>query len=161
MINFAVQAILIAVFLLVFYQDTKDRMVYWSLYPICGILCFVIQAGHIGFQPALVNSLVNLGFITIILFSAYIYSIAVMKRPFVNGSMGIGDVLLFLSLAFTFTTITFVILFVFSLCFSLLLHLYLKNKSPHTNVPLAGHISLFFSVVYMASFFLEPKYLFA
>jgi len=161
MINFALQAILIAVFIVVFCQDTKDRMVYWFLYPICGMLCFAIQAAHVGFQPALFNSLINLGFIAIILLSAYIYSVTVMKRPFINGSIGLGDVLLFLSLCFTFTTITFVILFVFSLCFSLLLHLYLKNRSSHNNVPLAGHISLFFSVVYIASFFLEPKYLFA
>lgn len=161
MISFALQTALIAVFFLIFYQDTKDRMVYWFLYPVTGILSFTIQAMYVGLQSAIINSLMNLCFIAVILIVGYVYSLTIMKKPFINGSMGSGDILLFLFLSFTFTTITFIVLFVFSLCFSLLLHFYFKNKSAFNNVPLAGYISLFFSMVYITSFFIEPKYLYA
>jgi hypothetical protein len=160
MIN-VLQGILIFSFLLVFYQDTKDRMVYWFLYPLCGIAAFIIQYKYVGMMTAIINSLINICFIAIILSTAFFYSKTVMKKPFINGSMGSGDVYLFLFLSFTFTTSAFILLFVFSLCFSLVLHLYLKNKTLHTTVPLAGYMSLFFSGVYIAGFFLEPKYLYS
>ena len=156
-----VQGVLILIFLLIFYQDTKDRMVYWFLYPLNGILSFFIQWHYIGLMPTTANSLINICFVLIILGVGYAYSSAIMKKPFINGSMGSGDILLFLFLTFSFTTSTFILLFVFSLCFSLVLHLYLKNKTTHSTVPLAGYMSLFFSAVYIAAFFLEPKYLYA
>jgi len=59
-----------------------------------------------------------------------------------------GDALLFFALAFSFSSASYLILFVFGLIFSLTLHLLLKHKSQHKNVPLAGYLSLFFSLAY-------------
>ena len=161
MIETLLKVPLIITFLVIFWQDTKDRLVYWFLYPLVGCIGFVIQVSYTGYGTSIINSIANLVFITVLLSVAYLYSKFVMKKEFVNESIGVGDILLFIFLCFTFATITFFILFVFSLVFSLMIHLYFKKKSNHKNVPLAGYIAIFFAAVYTASFFIEPKYLFA
>lgn len=161
MTDVILKCILLGVLFVIFLQDTKERLVFWFLYPIVGILGYSIQSNTIGYQYAFINSLINLAFIAILLFVSFLYSKIKLKADFINGSIGIGDILLFIFLSFTFSTIPFLILFVFSLLFSLLLHIYFKNRSEHKNVPLAGYISLFFAATYFLSFFLAPKYLFA
>ena len=161
MIEILIKGLLIITFLVIFWQDTKDRLVYWFLYPLLGCLASGIQVLQIGYISTLINSLINLIFIFLLISVAFIYSKVIMKRPFVNESIGLGDILIFVFLCFTFATVAFFILFVFALLFSLMLHLYFKKKSIHNNVPLAGYIAVFFAAVYTVSFFIEPKYLFA
>jgi hypothetical protein len=155
------KVILIVVFALILWQDFKERLVYWFLYPTIGVLAFYIHYLEAGFISALVSSIFNLLLISIVLIVAFLYAKLILKNNFVNGSIGLGDLLLFIFISFSFATVTFIILFVFSLVFSLLLHLYLKEKSPHNSVPLAGYMCLFFACIYLMSFFIEPKYLFA
>lgn len=152
---------LILSFLFVFYQDSKTRQVYWFLYPLIGILALIVQAYFNSFIITLVNSLFNILLIVIVLIVGYIYSKMIMKRDFINGSFGIGDLLLFIFLCFTFSTITFTILFSFSLLFSLIVHFALKQKNKDTTVPLAGYMSLFFATVYLTSFLINPAYLYS
>jgi len=161
MIEICCKIILIIIFLLIFWQDSKDRLVYWFLYPLVGIVAFVIEGNRIGYLLAILTSLINLLLILIIIITGYLYSTLILRKKFVNESLGMGDLLLFIFLCFTFATTTFIILFVFSLFFSLILHQYFKNRSDHKTVPLAGYISLFFAAVYLISFFIHPKYLFA
>ena len=157
----ALKILILVLFLLIFWQDTKDRLVYWFLYPLVGGLAFFIQASYNGYFVILTNTAVNVLLIGLILGTAFVYSKIIMKRQFVNESIGIGDILLFIFLCCTFSPLPFIILLVFSLMFSLVVHVYLRNRSAHTTVPLAGYISLFFFAVYFTSFFIEPKYLFA
>jgi hypothetical protein len=161
MIDAALKALLIIVFAVIFFQDIKDRLVFWFLYPVTGILGFGIQAENVGYKLASLYSMINLSLVAVILLVLFLYSRVKLKMRFVNGSMGMGDILLFIFLSFTFPTIAFVILFVFSLFFAIVMHYMLKNRSKHTNVPLAGYIALFFAVIYMASFLVAPKYLFS
>lgn len=156
-----IKALIIIVFGVIFWQDYKQRLVYWFLYPLVGIIAFYIQAQHILLISALLNSLINLTIVSIIILISFLYSKLIMKSRFINHSIGLGDLLLFIFLSFSFSTIPFTILLVFSLVFSLVVHLYFKRKSTHQNVPLAGYISLFFLGIYLTSIFLEPKYLFA
>ena len=160
MIDIGLKIVLIFILLFIFWQDCKDRMVYWFLYPLSGILFFVLQAHNIGYQLSLINSGINLGFIFIIILAAGLYSGFVIKKK-LSESIGIGDLFMFISLCLTFSTETFIILFVFSLFFSLLLHQYFKDTAEHQTIPLAGYMSLFFAAVYFISFFIQPKYLFA
>lgn len=60
-----------------------------------------------------------------------------------------GDALLFFALAFSFSSVSYLILFVFGLLFSLTLHLLFKHKNTHNSVPLAGYLSLFFFLAYL------------
>ena len=66
-------------------------------------------------------------------------------------TFAIGDVLLLLALTFTFSIITFWVLFVSGLVFSLILHKLLKSGSKFKTVPLAGYLSLFFSITYISN----------
>jgi len=161
MISTLLKIFLIGTFAFVFWQDSKDRLVYWFLYPFIGVLGFAIQALMTTKYLAAINAIINLCFIFTLLTVGYLYSRFVMRRDFINGTMGLGDILLFIFLCFTFSIVPFMILLVFSMIFSLLLHQYFKNKSEHKNVPLAGYISIFYAAIYFVSFFLEPKYLFA
>ena len=156
-----VKVFLILTFLFVFYQDYKTRLVYWFLYPLIGILAFIVQTYFNNFSVMLVNSLFNMLLLATVMIVGAIHSKMIMKRDFINGSIGIGDLLLFLFLCFTFSTITFTILFSFSLLFSLILHFILNHKNKDATVPLAGYMSLFFATVYLTSFFINPAYLYS
>src|SRR5690606_12987489 len=109
----------------------------------------------------LLNSLLNIITMSIIILICYLYSKFIMKKEFINGSIGIGDILLFIFLCLTFSSIAFIILLAFSLIFSLLLHQIAKQKKNNLTVPLAGYISLFFAAIYIVSFFITPSYLYS
>lgn len=142
--------LLIIVFAIVLFQDFKNRLVYWFLYPIIGILAFVIQLYSVPIQIALFNSGFNLLFIVLILGVSFVY-IKIRKLDFKN-SIGIGDVLFFIFISCTFSIVSFLVLFVFALLFSLVLHFVLNIKKEQQTVPLAGYMSLFFGVIYTISF---------
>ncbi len=153
--------LLIGVFFLIFFQDNKDRKVYWFLYPIIGILVFVLQIKAISIYPALINGGFNLGFVSFLVLVCFIYAKLKLKKPLLKEVFGLGDLLFFIAIAFSFSIVSFLILFVFALLFSLVLHLILKHRQSDKTVPLAGNMALFFGVVYGASFCWECNFLYA
>jgi len=155
------KVLLMGVFFLVVIQDCKDRKVYWFLYPIIGILVFVLQMQSASLYPTLINSGFNLLFISLLLLVCYAYAKLKLRQPLLKEVFGLGDVLFFVCIAFSFSIVSFLILFVFSLLFSLLLHFALQYKQTEKTVPLAGYMSLFFGVVYGISFFWECNFLYA
>ena len=135
---------------LIFFQDYKDRQVYWFLFPLVGLF-----SGYLFYQSTLPELfLVSVGlnalFISFLLFIVVLYSKLILKLKFTE-AFGLGDALLFVSLIFSFATVSFLIIFVFALFFSLLIHLILKKYSALKTVPLAGYLSLFFGFSYIAS----------
>ena len=152
--------LLIGVFFLIFFQDSKDRKVYWFLDPIIGVLVFILQIKEISIYPALINGCFNLGFISLLLLVCFVYAKLKLKQP-ISEVFGLGDILFFMTIAFSFSMVSFLILFVFALLFSLLLHLVLKRGQTDKTVPLAGNMALFFGVVYGISFFWECNLLYA
>lgn len=152
--------LLVAVFFMVFCQDYKDRFVYWFLYPIIGLLVFILQIGFVTIFSALINVGLNLLLVFFLLLVSYLYSKIRLQASF-KDVFGEGDVLFFIFISFSFATVSFLVLFVFSLFFSLLLHLLFKHKNTDKTVPLAGYMSLFFGSIYVLSFFCETNYLYA
>ena len=153
--------LLIGVFVLICVQDYKDRLVYWYYYAIVGALAFVLHISAINTYSALLNVVVNFTFVAILILVSYLYAKFRLKKPFLNGVIGTGDLLLFFALSFTFSILSFFVIFVFSLIFSLLLHLYLKQRQADPTVPLAGYMSLFFATIYALSFIPGTAYLYA
>ena len=151
--------ILILLFFTILYQDCKDRMVYWFLYPLIGILAFAIQFLILPIDSIMLNISSNLALVLFLLLVSYLY-VRVRKLKF-SKSFGLGDVLFFIFISFTFSIISFIILFIFSLIFSLLAHFALSKKSYDKTVPLAGYMSLFFGTVYAFTFFCEGNFLYA
>ncbi|CAD0005752.1 general secretion pathway protein [Flavobacterium salmonis] len=152
---------LILIFLLftILYQDCKERLVYWFLYPMVGIIALTIQYFILPVNSILLNIGTNLILVLFLLSVSYMYT-KLRKIEFSN-SFGLGDVLFFIFISFTFSTISFFVLFIFSLFFSLLLHFALSQKDREKTVPLAGYMSLFFGVVYGITFFCESNFLYA
>ncbi len=152
---------LILIFLLftILYQDCKDRLVYWFLYPMVGILSLAIQYFILPVNSILLNIATNLTLVLFLLLVCYLYT--KLRKIEFNNSFGLGDVLFFVFISFTFSTISFFVLFIFSLFFSLLLHIVLSQKDREKTVPLAGYMSLFFGVVYGMTFFCESNFLYA
>ncbi len=156
-----IKLFLVIIFLLVFKQDYKSRLVSWILYLLIGITSFTLYLSFVPWQLVLANSVFNLCFISVLITILYLYSKLIKRQSLINNSIGIGDVFLFYSLCFLFPIMTFTLLFVFSLLFSLLLHSLLKEKySQHNSVPLAGYIALFYSIVILFSFFVNSTFLY-
>ena len=153
--------LLIFTFLIIFIQDYKSRLVYWFLYPIVGLLAFLIQTKENSFIIASTNSSINILFITLILLFCFLYAKLKLKKKFVNEVIGVGDILFFVFISFSFSILSFMVFFVFSLLFSLMVHFVLKNKEKDITIPLAGYMSFFFATIYSISFFYNCFFLFA
>ena len=151
--------ILIFIFFTILYQDYKDRLVYWFLYPLVGILAVAIQFLILPIDSIMLNIVLNLCLVLFLLLVCYVYT-RVRKMEFAN-SFGLGDILFFIFISFTFSIISFLILFIFSLIFSLLVHFLLSGNSKDKTVPLAGYMSLFFGSVYGFTFFYESNFLYS
>jgi hypothetical protein len=146
----------------IFIQDYKSRYVYWFLYPLVGIAAFALHFEKNGIEISLLNSVLNLGFIAILLSIAFLYAQFVMKINFIKEAFGIGDLLFFIFISFAFAPFSFAILLVFSLIFSLAIHFFLKEKQKqYTTIPLAGYMSLFFGAIYILSFFTNLSVIYA
>jgi len=142
-----IKIVLTLIFGCILYQDVKERQVYWFLFPACGLCCailFYIKTIEVLFYLSI---LFNLVFVIILLLIVYVYTKFKIKTTF-DKVFGLGDVLLFLALALSFSSISFIVLFCSALIFALLLHLVLNKKS--TTVPLAGYMSLFFGCTYLS-----------
>lgn len=153
--------ILILILILIFFQDYKDRLVYWFLYPLVGVLGFCIQLFYYSWQSIIAESLINLIFILLLISISFLFAKVVSKKKFLNESIGAGDIFLFLVLTVLFPVLTFSVLFVISMLFALLIHLVLTyKKEKKATVPLAGYMSLFYGFIYMVTFFTTKNILF-
>ncbi|WP_217363249.1 hypothetical protein [Winogradskyella undariae] len=140
-------------------QDIKERKVYWFLFPTVGLCAGILFHQNTWDQLFYTSVSINFSFVSILLLTILIYSKLKLKTS-ISKTFGLGDGMLFLALIFSFPSVTFIVFLVFGLIFSLLLHLFLKKKSEHQTVPLAGYLSLFFTVAYLAywSGFLKSVY---
>ena len=139
---------LIIILLWIAYQDIKPREVYWFLFPAVaifgGLLFYAVDS--VGLQGYSV--LINLMVITMFLLIIHFYVKLKMGASLIS-VIGLGDVLLFIALGCSFTSMAFILTFVFSLIFALVLHLYLSKKQHFQTVPLAGYMSIFYAVIYL------------
>ncbi|WP_299272409.1 general secretion pathway protein [uncultured Psychroserpens sp.] len=145
----ALKIILIILFVLIFLQDYKERQVYWFLFPLVGLCSGLLFYQSTLPELFLVSIALNSGFIIFLLLIVVLYAKLILKLN-VSEAFGLGDALLFISLIFSFSTVSFLTIFVFALCFSLVTHLILKKRSKLKTVPLAGYLSLFFGLSYIA-----------
>ncbi len=133
------------------FQDIKDRQVYaFVLLLLIGLL------GLMHYQSVMpIHFLyavgINISVVGCIMMVLYLYATYRLKRSFFTEVFGLGDLLFFLAVAIGFPTVTFTILFVFSLLFSILAWILLKNKTTHTTVPLAGFMALFLGIIFIAN----------
>jgi Flp pilus assembly protein protease CpaA len=135
---------------ILFYQDIKERKVsVWIL--VCGII--VGGSLHFIHQNSIVfvsNIGMNLSFVGLIIGVLFLYAKFKLNKKLFD-VFGAGDVLFFILLAVSLPILSFLMLFVFSLVFSLLIFMLLKNGFTEKTVPLAGLQSLFLGLVFIAN----------
>lgn len=135
------------------YQDFRDRMVTWTLFPTVALLLFAMHLHRSDWEPLLLFSLINCMMVTAVLLILFLYSKLVLRKRFLDVSLGTGDVLFFYALALGFPTFTFVLLFTGAIFFSLMAFLIIKIGGPVKTVPLAGLMGLFLIGVLIVSLF--------
>lgn len=137
---------------IIFWQDAKDRLVYWFLYPLLALLSFLIHLQYVDYPVLFITVLINIAFVSLLLVLTWSYY-KLRKRTLVNKMIGIGDVALFFCLTPTLPAVSFITMFVFSLVFSLIVHQFLKPRFNDTTIPLAGYMVLYFSALYIVTFY--------
>ena len=145
----------------IFFQDVKERLVSWFLFPLLGIFLALIfydtvATGHFFLLSVVTNS----ALVTLIILILYVYAKFILKKKFINHSFGMGDLLFFYAMAVGFPSLTFIVLFTGGIFFSLLLFLALKKNRAMTTVPLAGYMALYLAIILAGSFFIESPSLY-
>ena len=140
--------LLCTAFVRVAFEDLKDRYVYWFWFPVIGICSGCLLYQNVSLSLFFETLLSNLGFVSLLIGIIYIYATYKLKIKR-SETFGLGDGLLFIGLTFSFPFRLFLVVFVFGLVFSLVLHVILKKSKTET-VPLAGYMSLFFLLIYLA-----------
>lgn len=140
--------ILLLILGIIVYEDVTSRMVHWILFPMVLLLVGSTHLEHSTRWFFLINSSMNILVISTIILILFIYAKVILKKPFLNTSFGLGDLLFFYAISVAFPTVTFIILFVFSLIFSLVLHVFRSRKAIDATIPLAGYMALFFVIVF-------------
>nr|WP_297915006.1 general secretion pathway protein [uncultured Allomuricauda sp.] len=148
---FLVTTLILVCFGIIAYQDFKDRAVLWTLFPLLGIFLVTGHLLNLSVEEVAIFSALNLTIVGLILSISWLYTIWVMKIPFLNAAFGLGDMLFFFAFALGFPTVTFLVLFVSSLLFSAMAFFILNLFAKMETVPLAGLMGIFLIGVVLIS----------
>lgn len=130
-------------------QDLREYQVWWFLFPIYAIAGGILFADTTYFElyriVVAINGLILLGF-----FSAlWLYVRLVLKKNFFKEAFGLGDVLLYVALAVSFPTLTFLIFLILMPIFSLILSKVLRPRKKNV-IPFAGYVGILLIGIYGA-----------
>ncbi len=141
--------LLIITLVFIAYQDIKERLVYWFLFPLLGLIVGVLFYTQTLSELFLASVLINLIIVCFFYLVIVLHSFFVLKKSF-RDVIGVGDILMFFFLIFTFSSVSFIVTFISAIIFSYITHLLLKNNFKNKTVPLAGYMSIFYSITYLA-----------
>lgn len=144
---------LFLIYLIIAYQDLKDREVNWILFPLTAIFMAIIYLDKVSTTQFCIVVLTNLLLITAVLLILLLYTKFIRGKEFLNVSFGLGDVLFLYAFAFGFPTITFLVLFTASILFSIVIFQILSQKKHADSIPLAGFMSIFLIAAYTLNLF--------
>ncbi len=144
------------------FQDFKERKVLWFLFPFAMVLFGLVHFLQIdGLNLFSHYILINFVLITGIIEILFIYTKFILKKKFLDHSLGIGDIFFFYAFGLGFPSVTFIILFVSAVLFSLLVFLLLKKRLELDTVPLAGLMGLFLVFVVLVNLISKSPSLYA
>ncbi len=144
-----IKVLLITILVIIAYQDIKERLVYWFLFPLLGITVGVLFYSNTLPELFLASILINLIIVCFFYLVIILHSFLVLKKSF-RQVIGFGDILMFFFLIFTFSSMSFIIIFISAIFFSYIIHLLLKKNFKNKTVPLAGYMSIFYVFTYLA-----------
>ncbi len=153
----ALLAILIAILLILVYQDFKSRAISWFLIPILLMVIIINALMTINIEELTIFSGINLILVLVnFLGVTLIISLKEKKiKNIINSYLGLGDVLFFLVLTTLFSPINFIVFFIGSIFLVTLIYggVMLFSKQKNTLIPLAGAMSLVLIVVLLVQQF--------
>ena len=136
-----INIVLIAMLLLVIFQDLKQRAIHVSLpVIICGLAIAKFKLAAYPLQELLTTSI----FLGIIIFGLFIY-VSVKSKKIVNSidsSIGLGDIVFFVAIIPLFFSTSYVLFFITGMLISIFGHIFF-NKRKDLHVPLAGYLSMY------------------
>ncbi len=143
----AINIITILILCLIVYQDIKYRAIQWLLFLLLFAMFVCHGLAKLSSLLYLKGCLSNLLFLTVqmsLLVGFYILKGESLKSIF-NSYIGLGDMILLSTLAFSFSKINFIVFYISGLIFSLLIWLVISNYwiKRSNKVPLAGFLSLY------------------
>lgn len=135
-----VQIALCIVFLLILWQDQKDRAVHWGLFLIAGLGALYMS---ILSQISMNHLFSNLLFVGIVMLglAGYIFLKTGKVFNFFKTHFGIGDVLFFIVTSPLFERENFILFFISGLVLSMLVFRVFKKSQKENTIPLAGYLS--------------------
>lgn len=133
------------------YQDVRDREVTWIWFPLLGISLGLVHGLQVGFFVFAYAAITNLMLTSSILLMLWAVVRYILKKPFLNVSFGLGDLLFLYAMALGFPTMTYVYLLVASLIFSLVAFIPMKLFLKVSTVPMAGLMGLFLMAITLLS----------
>lgn len=133
--------------ILIIWQDFIQREISWYLLPVLLLGILIIGIQKLILMEYLYYILIN-GCILLILMGFLLIYYWIKERSirnFVGKTIGLGDLLVFLTLCFGFSPINFVVFFLIGLFLTLIFHLLNTAIKPNANkqIPLAGYLALF------------------
>ena len=140
------------------FQDIKDQLIWWFLpivYGICGGYLF-FQNSQENLYPYMLA--LNTVFLIGVLAVMWLIPIIIKSGTSMRRSFGLGDILMMLAMAMSFSFFQFLLFLVCTLLFSMCVHTFLKKKKEE--IPLAGYMSLFLTVVYLGAWICDESILY-
>ncbi len=136
----------------IWYQDQKERLVSFFLFPFLALETAVIHYLNTTSEVFVTNVLVNIVIICLIVVILFLYARFKMKKNLFKEAFGLGDAFILVALAFAFPVYTFVVLLSLGFLTILGIHFLLGilGKRRET-IPFAGELALFMTLVYVAS----------
>lgn len=130
------------------YQDIKDKEVSVILFFLVAISTGIYHYNQSPLEVFGIHLLMNISLVSIVLLVLYTYIRLRQNHIFFN-VFGSGDMAMFYALCFSFATVSFIVSFVSSICFSLVLSVMAYERT--AEIPLAGHMAIFFLCVTLAN----------
>lgn len=147
--------------LLIFFQDVKERSVYWVAFPCLTVLFFSLRLLQLHAVMEIFRTTVfNLLFIAIQILMISLY-FSIKNRAWINitdNHLGWGDVLFLLSIACYLSILNFIVFYILSLTSVLVIWLMWRAiiKTKNGQIPLAGLQALIFVSCLAISWWLIP-----
>lgn len=144
-----VKIILVITFALILYQDVTERMVYWFLFPLSGLLSAILFYDSVLPEVFAINVAMNLLLTLFIFILTVLIAKYIIKKPLYE-VIGIGDLILYVALAFSFATVSYYVIFISSLLFTFALGIVFSKFRKIVTVPVGGYVSLFFMIAHLS-----------
>lgn len=145
---------LAAIFII--WQDFTQREIFWLLLPVLLIGILINGLQKLNMVEYLYYIMIN-GLILFVLIGVLLLYYWVKEKSinnFVGKTIGLGDLLVFVTLCFGFSPINFVVFFLIGLFLTLIFHLINTSINSRANkqIPLAGYLALFLIILSLLQF---------